>query len=53
MDDEDMRVWLMVHDLPRMKPGMAYGVCALNVAIPGSGTMLAALQSPRPDVRQT
>lgn len=48
-----MRVWLMVHDLPRITPRMAYGVCALNVAIPGSGTMVAAMQSNNPEVRQT
>lgn len=53
LEDEDMRVWMMLHELPSISPEMAYGVCALNVAIPGSGTMVAALQSNRQTVRQT
>ena len=50
---EDFRAWELLHDLPRMQTGRAYGACAANVLIPGSGTIYAALQSDDVEIRKT
>ena len=53
MEGQDNRAWKLLHDVPSMNPGMAYGAFAANVIIPGSGTMIGALQTNRQSVRQT
>ena len=50
---EDFRAWVLLHELPRMSQKRAYGACAANVLIPGSGTIYAAYQSEDPQVKQT
>ena len=42
-----------MHDVPQLNTTRAYGACAANVLVPGSGTMYAALQSEDQNIRET
>ena len=53
LEDEDWRAWELVHDVPQLNTTRAYGACAANVLVPGSGTMYAALQSEDQNIRET
>ena len=53
LEMEDMRAWLLLHELPKLSARQAYGTCAANVLIPGSGTMYAAIQSSDDQIKKT
>lgn len=54
VDMQDERAWQLLHELPRLSVRRAYGACAMNVVIPGSGTMFAAMnENASQSVRQT
>ena len=42
IDQQDMRAWDLISDVPVLPNLIAYVVLLLNIIIPGSGTILAA-----------
>ena len=43
MNETDLRAWQLVCDVPKLKNVWAYVACVLNIFLPGTGTMLAAV----------
>ena len=45
--DADMRAWELLSDVPRVHNIVSYVVLAMNIIVPGTGTVLAACMSDR------
>ena len=43
LERKDVLVWNELHRMPTLSMKMAYSAMAMNVVIPGSGTMAAAV----------
>ena len=43
INENDQRLLVLITDLPQLQPVFAYACALLNVAIPGSGTVLASV----------